>query len=918
MPQAPVQNETYIGTENFAAGMNDSDSVHLVPPNALTTIKNLLVDGGDLKAAWGTQTIADFETDAVYTWTAQVYGQTVNMTIAIKNQVIYVEDPANLGTFVPMYNAASDPETGSTNIPWKGSFAESQGFLYITGLGRKVFPVTDNNVQSTFGAAPVVFDGYAQVVTASVGSDKSQVVLSALPNIPTYTSLFPASMAGYKVTLTDDNGAVETRTLMGPATSGGLTAQVWPDFTTTAASGTAVVSGVNPMGIGAPQGCSIFVVGTVTGGTYGLSLSSPDGIQKKQGSTTLAYTTTPSDVQTYLNALFPALPMYTGVTCNVSAVTSGDDLPVSPYIITFNNLGNNAPPILQIYIYGSDGVTPADYMVGGGNYYVSQAPFVATIGGDSVPSGYTWLSYNSSGTATAADNTYRYKVVYANSSRGVTSNASNEFYVTVTAVNQDVKITGIPAFPLDTFGNAWGDWQIDQIQIWRTLVGGSTFYLLATIGRVSVAGHPEDGGVFLESYTDTMPDVDIVVPPLAFGLSGVNAVVWSDALNANHDLPPAISRFRSWNASLWGVNQFIGKDMRKSSILGPEYWSLIEVEGADPNSLPVNAGSYFEIGTLADPIVGDLPDIGSWATTGIAGSCLVVFTRTGAKRIYGATLADIEIVDTGFPGLLGADTAINCDGILMWESPEGTAAAPAGASVARIVDRGVRNDKPLYSSTGGVSQWEDACAVYWQGYCVLVAPNAAGTMQGWCCYLGSDKIGGNQFAWTRYEALDDVVSLHLSTANAHTSPGAAYDLWACTPTQIIRVAPWLNTFQGSPIDFTIAKEYAKLPGKRRDKWSIMWLDLEIKTQVASDIDLDVTIADVGQLNTGSPAQYPVDSYPKIISCDGRYAGMRRLISIPTTSLCRWPLVTITGEVSADFRVLSMELCAGRNGDLVGE
>ena len=54
MPQAPVQNETYIGTENFAAGMNDSDSVHLVPPNALTTIKNLLVDGGDLKAASGT------------------------------------------------------------------------------------------------------------------------------------------------------------------------------------------------------------------------------------------------------------------------------------------------------------------------------------------------------------------------------------------------------------------------------------------------------------------------------------------------------------------------------------------------------------------------------------------------------------------------------------------------------------------------------------------------------------------------------------------------------------------------------------------------------------------------------------------------------------------------------------------------
>ena len=59
MPAA-VQNQVFIGAEDFSAGMNDSDSVYRVPPNAMTTIENMLIDGGDLKPAWGTETISRF------------------------------------------------------------------------------------------------------------------------------------------------------------------------------------------------------------------------------------------------------------------------------------------------------------------------------------------------------------------------------------------------------------------------------------------------------------------------------------------------------------------------------------------------------------------------------------------------------------------------------------------------------------------------------------------------------------------------------------------------------------------------------------------------------------------------------------------------------------------------------------------
>jgi hypothetical protein len=893
MPAAPAQNQQFISIDNFAGGMNDSDSVYSLPPDVATRITNMLIDGKDLKTAWGTENIGTGGFDAVFTWTAQAYGQTTTMALAIKNQIIYIEelDGSGKGTGVyrPMYNAASDPETGSTNTPWAGSFAESQGYLYITGLGRKVYR---SELTSDYAAGPLVFDGYAAQITTTVSSgSKTQVTLSALPFVDTYDTLAPPSMAGYKVTLTDDNGAVETRTLLYPASTGSLTFVVDSAFTNATTGKAAVVAGINYVGIEQPMGGTVSANGTVSGGTYILTLTTPDG-RFSASTSALDYDVDEdagdeSPIVTALNTALDALSGYSNMTASVT----GGPLPGNPITITFSipyvyDRDNHLHPL----VLGLPTITiNVASLTGGGSYVVGPASILATVG-------------NGGSLSTGA---YNYYIVYANSARSITSNAGLPMTVTVSA-GQKVTISGIATEPIDLLGSKWGHYQVDAVQIWRTAVGGSVYYLLTTIFR-NAASY-----TFAATYDDTIADT---------ALQGGGAVVWSDADNSDHDLPPALDYLIAFNASLHGYQHFIQKDWRKSGVLGSEYWPLVSPEGVTGGSDLATHGSYFEIGTFNDPIVGALPDVGSFYTDGITGSCLVIFTKTKAKRFYGSTLDNIVVVNTGLPGLLATNGAQNCDGILVWPSPLGVVCCTAGANNAVTVSSGIRNDLVNYGNVGGEGAWASAASAYWQNYYILSAPDVDGTMHAWCCYLGTDHVGGNRFAWTENS---DLVSSWYHVSNANNFPGTkggAGDLIFTDGGDILRVAPWLSTFNGGSIPIAYRKEIARLsePANELDQWTVREVSFVVQTTATSNIDLTLKVWELGTLETDLPTGDPLMVKPKTLACNGaKFNGARRMVTFRTECLCRWPMIELSGNVSSDFRIMSMRVKYSDQGELIGE
>ena len=954
MPQAPAQNQNFIEQSNFSGGTNDSDSIYHVPPDCSTKITNMLVDGSELKPVWGVRSVGTGTFDAVYDWTAQVFGQTTKMRLAIKNQVILIEEQsAGVGTGVyrPMYNAASDPETGSSNVPWAGDFAESLGYLYITGLGRKVWQNIGNTPSSSYGSAPLVFDGYAAQLAATVSSGSLTTV--------TFTGTLPygiTNLAGYRVTLVDVSGLTETRTIV----SGSGPYTVDTAFSNACTNGKCVVAGINYMGIEAP-GLDYVAIqwfqvgqGVRVGGLFQMTVSAPGGTDgppspqyafgiaadvvatgtgfgqggvEAGGNTTYPKATRLSIAAAITDALakISLLPQFLGMYSGVTIISSGgygttpwplyDSGSVSdtsntlvPVVIQFVGLNGLPAPIVtinnlpSIFPYltspntNAGGLTLASVSTMWGNVTTYD------VGGNTtLPTGNAWLTANLAPVAgtTKGSQVYTYRIVYSNLERGVSSNPV-EFSVLplqaqtsggVALTDQQVTLKNLPgpmvgSYLSDSYGQTWGHFQVDQIQIWRTLIGSGTFYLVDTLVK-------DSSGAFPTSYIDTKSDNVISSPA---------AVIWSDAINANHDLPPALDMLMAFDASLRGRNSFIEKDLRKSNTLGPEYWPLISPEGVTGTSDLVTHGTYIEIGTFSDPIMGMLPDIGSFYTSGIQGSCIIVFTKTKAKRVYGETLDTLQVVETGLPGLVATKGAQNCEGILMWPSAEGIVSCPEGGMTATVVSRGIRNDLSV-----NADDWANAASAYWKSYYIATMPDSAGTMRGWCCYLGADHIGGNRLAWTVNAGI--VSSWYFTDS---------LDLIFTGTSKVFQVDPTLFTVDGAAIPIAFRKEFPALAGKDNlvDKWMTGYVHFVLETDATANIDLTLKVWNFGQIGTDLPTGDPMRTYAKTLVCDGaQFNKARRMISFQLSGcLCRWPMIELSTSVVSDFRILQCVVESASEGD----
>jgi hypothetical protein len=509
---------------------------------------------------------------------------------------------------------------------------------------------------------------------------------------------------------------------------------------------------------------------------------------------------------------------------------------------------------------------------------------------------------------------YRYKFVYKNIARGVTSNATAAMTVTTTSLNKKVLIeTNDSNTNVDYYGaKAFGLYQADKLQIWRTLVGGSTYYLHSELQRTELSHLHTIGHIFAWQTYDTTPDATLAT-----------STVWSARDNENHDPAPELEYLRLYNDRLWGWRKFATGELRCSNTINVEYWPVFNVSATDPSNIIASAGTSFVIGSAGNPITDMVPESAAFGTTGRTGSSLLVFTKNFAKRIYGYDLSDISVDEAFTPGCIANNCAQNYRGIIIFPSRFGIMAVSSGAHDPRIVSKPIRDTLKSYGNVNGEAAWANACATVWLDYYIITAPIQDGTMTPFCCYLGADEMGRTRFAWTQADGVLNARWYHVSTkANNAGSYGGANDLLYCdtaTSNTIYRVAPWLYTLAGSAIPITYRDTLANISAPENDKDGIILrrMVFTVQTDATSNISLTLKLWKLGVLATDSPDGNPATTKSLTMTCAAsRFINAPQQVVFENLELlCKWPMFELTANVSNDFRIKRVLLEFSNHGNV---
>lgn len=130
------------------------------------------------------------------------------------------------------------------------------------------------------------------------------------------------------------------------------------------------------------------------------------------------------------------------------------------------------------------------FIAGGGALFKVSSAGAMTLWGIVAPSSAPSVAETDDGAGNLADGVYQYKVTYLNSTTGHRSNAyATAASVTISSGPSNVNLTSIPVS---------SDGQVDDREIWRTVVGGSSFFYLAAIGDNSTT-----------TYKDTIVDASL-------------------------------------------------------------------------------------------------------------------------------------------------------------------------------------------------------------------------------------------------------------------------------------------------------------------------------------------------------------------------------------------------------------------------
>ena len=371
---------------------------------------------------------------------------------------------------------------------------------------------------------------------------------------------------------------------------------------------------------------------------------------------------------------------------------------------------------------------------------------------------------------------YQYCYRYINSITGYASDASLAADVTYNGVDGffTVSVKGWEASP---------DWDVDGVEIYRSKYNASTstagpFYLMATLSYIVKNTSSLLGGSYTAMYRaqpaswvdDGSYDPDS--SNIYRNPNGVDEVVSPQVLllATGFERPDPIANLIQYNGRLAGSGiEAEANEYFSSEINYPEYWAGVDFETVGTTPPNNNAGLQAIVGSSLEPIRGIIPEVGTFITTGVVGSDLLIFLPTRCVRLSGNTLTDFAFNEGFSEGLANVDTLVRCGSSIMWFDGEHIRKLAIGASDSQIVSyplwpRGFSWE--LYSK-GRNPMTEDKVTVS--------SSWAAAYKDGW--YYLACRVSG-------FTANDRIYAYHLETGTwKQIAEGARYLLLA----DVIRV-----------------------------------------------------------------------------------------------------------------------------------
>lgn len=216
------------------------------------------------------------------------------------------------------------------------------------------------------------------------------------------------------------------------------------------------------------------------------------------------------------------------------------------------------------------GVEDYLFVAGGGNLIKIDKLGAVTQWGIAAPADSGGINAATNGAGALEVGAYIYRITFRNTTTGSESNDNGaDIEITTTSTNERVQITGVPTSP---------DSQVNQRRIYRTVVGGSAFFLAGTLDDNTATTFDDNLEDTILSSADSL-DTDNDVPPdtvedaagphegrmwfldsavgrrgrVYFSASG-RAEAFSDFIVITNDDDP-MQRLVIWDGSIWAISQ---------------------------------------------------------------------------------------------------------------------------------------------------------------------------------------------------------------------------------------------------------------------------------------------------------------------------------------------------------------------------
>lgn len=293
---------------------------------------------------------------------------------------------------------------------------------------------------------------------------------------------------------------------------------------------------------------------------------------------------------------------------------------------------------------------------------------------------------------------------------------------------------------------------VDTLLIYRSQMGAAgamnPYYLLETIsliGSETIAGTSVQQREVPDYYYDTGQTVDLNTPLLQVDL----------------DQPGPLAALTEYDSRLYASQQAAPNVMQLSTLGAYESWPLLETDEIGTTPANANTGGAVQLGSsAAEPIVAMVPEVGTWATTGLVGSDLLVGFPTRCIRWNGNTAADFQVSEGIAVGMMNPALAINAGEQIFFFDGDHFRLLAIGGSTADVVSyqlwpRGLKDYLgSLVDAASVVANWS---ACYKEGWVYVACGLTAN---------GNDRVYALHLpsrTWTKFGAgLADLTVANLT------------------------------------------------------------------------------------------------------------------------------------------------------------